>query len=296
MVQQMLADSAIEIETARLLVLRAAHEIDQGRTARERISMVKVDAAETLGTGRRPRGAGLRRHGLLPRTCRSSGSIATRAIFRIYDGTSEIHRTVVARGAAEARRALFESFGSARSRTDMPTTSSSAADDAVALIRRRRHRRPGRRRRRADRGVLPVRRGREALSRDAVIRATSRWCTRSASATARRRGMNCFAHEGMVKRVIGGHWVWSPRMQELARDEKIEAYVLPGGVHHAAAIARSAPGGPACSPTSGLGTFVDPRHRRRQAERARHARTSSRWSRSTAGSGCATSRSRSTSR
>src|SRR5512136_988913 len=44
------------------------------------------------------------------------------------------------------------------------------------------------------------------------------------------RGMNRFAHEGMVKRVIGGHWVWSPRMQQLARDEKIEAYVLPAGV------------------------------------------------------------------
>ena len=37
------------------------------------------------------------------------------------------------------------------------------------------------------------------------------------------RGMNRFAHEGMVKRVIGGHWVWSPRMQELARADKIEA-------------------------------------------------------------------------
>mgnify|MGYP006154360679 CR=1 FL=1 len=44
------------------------------------------------------------------------------------------------------------------------------------------------------------------------------------------KGMNCFAHEGLVKRVIGGHWVWSPAMQQLALDNKIEAYILPGGV------------------------------------------------------------------
>ncbi|MDZ7882456.1 MAG: hypothetical protein U5N53_05890 [Mycobacterium sp.] len=31
-------------------------------------------------------------------------------------------------------------------------------------------------------------------------------------------------------RVIGGHWVWSPAMQQLALDNKIEAYILPGGV------------------------------------------------------------------
>ena len=28
------------------------------------------------------------------------------------------------------------------------------------------------------------------------------------------RGMNRFAHKGMVRRVIGGHWVWSPKMQQ----------------------------------------------------------------------------------
>ncbi len=44
------------------------------------------------------------------------------------------------------------------------------------------------------------------------------------------KGMNCFAHEGLVRRVIGGHWVWSPAMQQLALDNKIEAYILPGGV------------------------------------------------------------------
>ncbi|MGI9436206.1 MAG: hypothetical protein ACR2Q4_15510 [Geminicoccaceae bacterium] len=44
------------------------------------------------------------------------------------------------------------------------------------------------------------------------------------------RGMNCFANSGLVKRVIDGHWVWSPRVQEIARNEEIEDYVLPGGV------------------------------------------------------------------
>ncbi len=72
------------------------------------------------------------------------------------------------------------------------------------------------------------------------------------------RGVNRFAHEGMVKRVIGGHWVWSPRMQQLPRDEKIEAYVFPAGVI-TQLMREIGAGRPGLLTHVGLDTFVDPR-------------------------------------
>lgn len=73
------------------------------------------------------------------------------------------------------------------------------------------------------------------------------------------RGMNCFAYEGLVRKVIGGHWVWSPRMQQLARDEKIAAYILPGGV--SSQLMREIGGGrPGLITHVGLGTVCDPRY------------------------------------
>jgi acyl-CoA dehydrogenase len=89
------------------LLYRAAWEIDQGRDAREWIPMVKVHAAETLGriADRAVQvfgGMGWCKDLPIERLYRDA------RIYRIYDGTSEIHRTVVAREVLRKGASLFD--------------------------------------------------------------------------------------------------------------------------------------------------------------------------------------------
>ena len=107
MVGQMLADSVMEVNAARWMVYQAAWMLDQGFDAREQIAMVKVYAAETLGrvVDRAVQvfgGMGFCKELSIERYYRDA------RVYRIFDGTSEVHRSVIAKSVMKKGAALFD--------------------------------------------------------------------------------------------------------------------------------------------------------------------------------------------
>lgn len=96
MIQQQLADMATEIFAARSMILNAAWEVDQGIDCRDKVSMVKVYAAEMMGrcADRAVQifgGMGFCKEMPVERIYRDC------RVLRIFDGTSEVHRMLIAR-------------------------------------------------------------------------------------------------------------------------------------------------------------------------------------------------------
>ncbi|HEV8420784.1 MAG TPA: acyl-CoA dehydrogenase family protein [Actinomycetota bacterium] len=100
-VSWMLADSAIDLYAARLMVLHAAWKIETGQRFKQEVAIVKVFVAETLGQ-------------IVDRAIQICGSLGysgdlplerfyrdARAA-RIYDGPSEVHRMIIARNLVKA--------------------------------------------------------------------------------------------------------------------------------------------------------------------------------------------------
>ncbi|SAK71983.1 Acyl-CoA dehydrogenase [Caballeronia pedi] len=107
MIQQLIADSVMEVNAARLMLLNTAGMMDAGQDARDWISMVKVQASETLGrvVDRAVQvfgGMGFCKELAIERYYRDA------RVYRIFDGTSEIHRGIIARNALKRGAALFD--------------------------------------------------------------------------------------------------------------------------------------------------------------------------------------------
>lgn len=72
------------------------------------------------------------------------------------------------------------------------------------------------------------------------------------------KGLNHLAHEGLVRRIVGGYYGLSPKLTQLAIDNKVQAYNFPEGC--ILQLYRDiAAGKPGTFSKVGLGTYIDPR-------------------------------------
>ncbi|WP_328334871.1 acyl-CoA dehydrogenase family protein [Streptomyces sp. NBC_00455] len=101
MVQQMLADSEIDIETGRAVLWRACWELDQGRSAAQQTSIAKTYVSEAVN---RVVDRAVQVCGALGISGDTPLSRLYREVrpFRIYDGPSETHRWAIAKRAVRA--------------------------------------------------------------------------------------------------------------------------------------------------------------------------------------------------
>jgi acyl-CoA dehydrogenase len=103
MVQQLLADSEIDIETSRAVLWRACWELDQGRSAAQHTSIAKTYVSEAVN---RVVDRSVQVCGALGISGDAPLSRLYREVrpFRIYDGPSETHRWAIAKRAVRAAR------------------------------------------------------------------------------------------------------------------------------------------------------------------------------------------------
>ena len=96
MIQAKIADMAVEIAAARLLVQRCAEEMDLGRRARLEASMAKMFASDVA---QRAATEAVQIHGAygVSDELRVGRFYRDAKVFQIVEGTNEIHRTIIAK-------------------------------------------------------------------------------------------------------------------------------------------------------------------------------------------------------
>ena len=115
-IQRYIAESAAEIQAARMLTLDAAHAIDRGEQARVEIALIKFYGAQVL---QNVVDRAVQVHGALGVSDSPLQDMYRHARYaRIYDGPDEVHRMVVSRSLVkDINRAPWRRYAQDHPRT-----------------------------------------------------------------------------------------------------------------------------------------------------------------------------------